>query len=183
MEGKVSLWRLFGVFSKIGAFTIGGGYAMIPVVGREMTDRGWMREDEFEDVVILAQSAPGLLAVNMAIYAGYRLRGTRGSIVATLGAVLPSFLAIILIAGVLANFKDNEVVRRIFQGVRPTVIALILVPAIRLARRGNKTWWMWALTILTIALVAFLKFSPLWIIIAVMALSAGVTLLAEGKKR
>ena len=183
MEGKVSLWRLFGVFSKIGAFTIGGGYAMIPVVGREMTDRGWMSEHEFEDVVVLAQSAPGLLAVNMAIYARYRLRGTRGSIVATLGAVLPSFLAIILIAGVLANFKDNEVVRRIFQGVRPTVIALILVPAIRLARRGNKKWWMWALTILTIALVAFLKFSPLWIIIAVMALSAGVTLLAEGKKR
>lgn len=183
MEDKISLWRLFGVFSKIGAFTIGGGYAMIPVVGREMTGRGWMREDEFEDVVVLAQSAPGLLAVNMAIYAGYRLRGTSGSIVATLGAVLPSFLAILLIAGALANFKDNEVVRRVFQGVRPTVIALILVPAIRLAGRGNTRWWMWALTILTIALVAFLKFSPLWIIIAVMAFGAGITLLAEGKKR
>ena len=94
----VSLWNIFAVFSKIGAFTIGGGYAMIPLIQNELGKRGWISEEELPDIIALAQSAPGILAVNVSIFAGYRLRGVKGSITATIGTVLPSFLMILLIA-------------------------------------------------------------------------------------
>ena len=83
-----SLWKIFLVFAKIGAFTIGGGYAMIPLIRDEMVRRGWMTDEELPDIIALAQSAPGVLAVNMSVFAGYRLRGVKGSIAATLGATL-----------------------------------------------------------------------------------------------
>ena len=174
---QVSLWKMFGVFAKIGAFTIGGGYAMIPVIEREMRVRGWMDESELGDIVVLAQSAPGLLAVNMAIFTGHKLRGLRGSIVATLGAILPSFLIILLIAMVFTNFQDNEIVRRIFRAIRPVAIALILVPAVRMARRGCKTWWAWAIVIGTLVLVTVLHVSPIWIMLVLLVCGAGVSCL------
>ena len=90
-----SLWKIFLVFAKIGAFTIGGGYAMIPLIRDEMVRRGWMTDEELPDIIALAQSAPGVLAVNMSVFAGYRLRGVKGSIAAPLGATLPSFLIIL----------------------------------------------------------------------------------------
>ena len=181
---SVSLIRLFGVFARIGAFTIGGGYAMIPILSREMTDRGWMEEKEVDDLIVLAQSAPGILAVNMAIYTGHRLRGIKGSIVATIGAILPSFLAIIVIAMALSSIKDSEIVRRIFQGVRPAVIALILVPAVRMAERSNgKTWWSWAITAASIFLVAFLNVSPIWIIITIIAGATAIVRIREGRRK
>ena len=96
MKEYASLLEIFGVFAKVGAFTIGGGYAMIPIIQRELSSRGWIGDDELPDIIALAQSAPGVLAVNMSIFAGYRLRGVKGSIAATLGAVLPSFVAILL---------------------------------------------------------------------------------------
>ena len=129
---KISLWQLFAVFAKIGAFTIGGGYAMIPLIQAELGRRGWIGEDELPDIVALSQSAPGVMAVNISIFAGYRLRGIRGSIAATLGSILPSFLIILLIAMVFAGFRDNPVVERIFKGIRPVVIALIAVPMVRM---------------------------------------------------
>ena len=178
---QVSLWKIFGVFAKIGAFTIGGGYAMIPVIEREMRVRGWMEESELGDIVVLAQSAPGLLAVNMAIFTGHKLRGLRGSIVATLGAILPSFLAILLIAMVFTNFRDNDIVRRIFQAIRPVAIALILVPAVRMAQRGCKTWWAWAIVIGTLVLVAVLHVSPIWIMLVLLVCGAGISYLWNKK--
>ena len=98
---KVSLAKIFWVFSKIGAFTIGGGYAMIPLIQHEISRREWLPDDEIDESVILAQSAPGLLAVNMAIFTGYKLRGIKGSIIATLGAILPSFVIILLIVSII----------------------------------------------------------------------------------
>ena len=86
----VSYWQIFLIFAKIGAFTIGGGMAMIPLIQNEIVRRGWMKEEDFPDIIALAQSAPGLLAVNIAIFTGYRLKGTKGSIVATVASVLPS---------------------------------------------------------------------------------------------
>jgi chromate transporter len=83
MEKKVSLWQIFWVFAKIGAFTIGGGYAMIPIIQAEMSRRGWIGDDDLPDIVALSQSAPGVMAVNISIFAGYRLRGIKGSIAAT----------------------------------------------------------------------------------------------------
>ena len=177
---KAGLAQIFGVFCKIGAFTIGGGYVMIPLIEAELSRRGWISEEDMPDIVVLAQSAPGIVAVNMAVFAGYRLRGLKGSIVAALGAVLPSFLAILLIAMAFASFRDNPVVERIFKGIRPVAIGLILVPAWNMAKRSRK-WWGWALTIGSALLVAFLKFSPIYIIIVVIAVAAGFYFAKEAR--
>lgn len=172
---QVSLFKLFTVFLKIGAFTIGGGYAMIPVIENEMNRRGWIAKEDIDDIVVLAQSAPGLLAVNMAIFTGHRLRGMKGSLAATLGSILPSFVIILLIAMVFTNFQDNEIVVRIFTAIRPVSVALILVPAVKMMQRGCKTWWAWLITIATMLLVAFLKVSPIWIILVLVVCAAGIS--------
>ena len=181
MKGRASLLEIFGVFAKIGAFTIGGGYAMIPIIQRELCSRGWIGEDEMPDIVALAQSAPGVLAVNMSIFAGYRLRGVRGSIAATLGSVLPSFVAILVIAMALSSFKDSPVVVRIFKGIRPVVAALIAVPMVNMAIKNNHTWWAWALSAAALVAVAFLKFSPVYVLLVLIVLALAVTLCRERK--
>ena len=179
---KVSLWQIFGVFVKIGAFTIGGGYAMIPVIEAELTRRKWIKEEDFPDIITLAQTAPGLLAVNMAIFSGYRMRGVKGSIVATLGSVLPSFLIILLVAMFFTNFQDNPYVIKIFKGMRPVAIALIAVPMVRMIAKGNHSLWAWALTMASMVAVVFLKVSPIYILLVVIACSLGITYLKEGRK-
>ena len=178
-----SLWQIFRVFAKIGTFTIGGGYAMIPVIEEELKKRGWVDESEIEDVVVLAQSAPGLLAVNMAIFSGYKIRGLKGSIAATIGAVLPSFIIILAIAMVFTSFKENTIIQRIFQGIRPVAVALILVPAYNMARKGNRTWWAWALTFGTAFLVAFLKISVIWILICLLTVTITIEVAREGRHK
>jgi chromate transporter len=175
----VSLWRIFCVFAKIGAFTIGGGYAMIPIIRDELVKRGWLTDEEIPDIIALAQSAPGILAVNMSIFAGYKMRGTKGSIAATLGSILPSFLTILLIAMLFAGYKDNPVVVRIFKGIRPVVVSLIIVPMINMARKGNKTWWAWLISAVTLVAVAFLGFSPIWILLVLIVLAVLSTMLKE----
>ncbi|MBR0110465.1 MAG: chromate transporter [Bacteroidales bacterium] len=182
-KNPASLWQIFGVFSKIGAFTIGGGYAMIPIIEREMLKRQWVAPEEIDDVVVLAQSAPGLLAVNMAIFAGYKIRGIRGSIAATIGAVLPSFIMILLIAIFFTAFRENAIIQRIFQGLRPVAIALILVPAVNMALKSRTKWWAWVLTAATVVAVAFLKVSAVWIILAVLASALGIALIREGRRK
>ena len=178
-----SLWQIMGVFAKIGTFTIGGGYAMIPVIEREMKERGWIEEEEIEDVVVLAQSAPGLLAVNMAIFAGYKIRGLKGSIAATLGAVIPSFVIILLIAMAFTSFKDNVFIQKFFQGLRPVAIALIVVPAVTMARKGCRKWWQWLLMLATLFLVAFLKVSAIWVLLSIMVISIAITMAEEGRRK
>ena len=175
----VSLWRIFCVFAKIGAFTIGGGYAMIPIIRDELVKRGWLTDEELPDIIALAQSAPGVLAVNMSIFAGYKMRGTKGSIAATLGSILPSFLTILLIAILFAGYKDNPVVVRIFKGIRPVVVSLIIVPMINMARKGNKTWWAWLISAVTLVAVAFLGFSPIWILLVLIVLAVLFTMFKE----
>ncbi len=169
MDRNISLWSVFGVFSKIGTFTIGGGYVMLPLIGDEVTRRGWLSAEDYKDVTILAQSAPGILAINIAYYTGYRIRGVKGSVVAALGAALPSFLIILAIAMVFTGFKDNIYVRRFFQGVRPVAVALILSAALDMAKGSDWNWWTAALALGTIFLVAFLSVSPIWIILTVIA--------------
>ena len=182
MTLKASLWQIFGVFAKIGAFTIGGGYAMIPIIEDEMLRRHWIEKEEIEDVVVLAQSAPGILAVNMAIFAGYKLRGTKGSLAATIGAVLPSFFIILLIAMFLTGFKDNPIVMKVFKAVRPVAVALILVPAVRMAKSGCKTWLAWLIMAASLFAVALFRISPIWILLVLIVCSASVYALIEKKK-
>ena len=179
---KASLFDLFIVFAKIGAFTIGGGYAMIPIIEDEMRKRGWIPENEIPDLVVLAQSAPGLLAVNMSIYAGYRIRGVKGSIAATLGAIAPSFIIILLIAMFFSAIKDNPYYIKIFKAVRPVAVALILVPFIRMASK-NRRWWEWFLTIGTAIGVFVLSVSPIIIIASVLVVASWIILAREGRKK
>ena len=179
MEKKVSLWQIFAVFAKIGAFTIGGGYAMIPIIQAEMSRRGWIGDDELPDIVALSQSAPGVMAVNISIFAGYRLRGVKGSIAATLGSILPSFLAILAIAMFFTAFKDNPWVEKAFKGIRPVVISLIAVPMINMAKKACKTWWAWLIAIVSLVLVAFLNVSALYIILCVLVIGFSLTWIRE----
>ena len=184
MEKKpVSLWQIFAVFAKIGAFTIGGGYAMIPIIQDEMSRRGWISEEELPDIVALSQSAPGVMAVNISIFAGYRLRGVKGSIAATLGSITPSFCIILAIAMVFTSFKDNPWVVKAFKGIRPAVIALIAVPMINMAKKCCKAWWAWALTVAALVLVAFLDVSPIYILLCVIAVAFGFTYYKEKWRR
>ena len=179
MEKKVSLWQIFAVFAKIGAFTIGGGYAMIPIIQDEMARRGWISEEELPDIVALSQSAPGVLAVNISIFAGYRLRGVKGSIAATLGSITPSFLMILAIAMLFTAFKDNPWVIKAFKGIRPVVIALIAVPMINMAMKCCKSWWAWLLAVAALVLVAFLNVSPIYILLCVIVVSFSYTYYKE----
>ena len=178
----VPLWQIFLVFVKIGAFTIGGGYAMIPLIQKELEKRGWLSEKELPDIIALAQSAPGVMAVNMSIFAGHKLRGLRGSIVATLGTVLPSFIIILAIAALFTSYGDNPVVIRIFKGIRPVVVSLIAVPMINMARKNNRTWWAWLISILSLVAVAFLKYSPIYVLLVLIILALTFTCLNEKKE-
>ena len=152
---------------------------MIPLIRQEIVKKGWLSDDELPDIIALAQSAPGILAVNMSIFAGYKMRGLKGSVAATLGSVIPSFIIILLIAMLFTGYQDNPVVVRIFKGIRPVVVSLILVPMINMARKGNKTWWAWVISALTLFLVAFMKFSPIYILLVLIVTAICFTLIKE----
>lgn len=158
---------LFWIFAKIGAFTLGGGYAMLPLIEREIVDnKKWIDRPEFLDLVAIAQSAPGILAVNMAIFVGYKIKGTLGSVVATLGAVLPSFIIILLIALCVRGYKDNPVVARVFKGIRPAVVALIAVPVVNMGRTVCKSWAAWLIPAVVALGVWKAGVSPVGIVLA-----------------
>lgn len=160
--------QIFTSFAKIGAFTIGGGYAMIPLIQREVVDKKkWIDEQDFMDVLAISQSSPGLLAVNISIFLGYRLRGTKGSVVATLGSILPSFMIILLIAMFFAGYRDNPAVIKVFKGIRPVVVALIAVPVVNMAIKSKLNIYTGLLAIVTACLILFLKVSPVYILLTV----------------
>ena len=160
-------WQMFITFVRIGAFTIGGGYAMIPLIQREVVQvRKWMSPKEFIDMLALAQSAPGVIAINTAIFIGYKLKGVRGSIVTALGCALPSFVIILLIAMVFTNFKDNPVVERIFKGIRPAVVALIAAPLYNMAKAAGVTWKTIFIPLIAALLIWGLNISPVWVVVA-----------------
>ena len=141
-------WNLFSTFFKIGMFTFGGGWAMISIVQREVVEHHrWLTNDEFLDLITVTQSLPGILAVNMSVVIGDRLGKFKGSLCAALGTILPSFLIILAIAIFLTpeTIKNNDVLNRIFMGIRPAVVALILVPVVttaKAAKIGWKTVWI-----------------------------------------
>ena len=158
--------QLFTIFFKIGAFTIGGGYAMIPLIEAEIvTKKGWVTKEDFLDLLAIAQSAPGVFAVNIAIFIGYRLRGVRGCLVTALGAILPSFLIILCIALFFLRFKENPTVEAIFRGIRPAVVALIAAPTFNLAKAAKINRYTIWIPIISALLIWLLGFSPIWIIL------------------
>lgn len=132
-------FHLFWTYFKIGTFTLGGGYAMLPLIQREVVDtRGWLDEEEYLNMIALAQAAPGLIAVNSAIFIGWRIGGWRGVCGAVLGAVLPSFLIILAIATVFSEWKELPAVEAAFKGIRPAVVALIAAPLFKMAKTALK---------------------------------------------
>lgn len=162
-----SLLKLFATFFRIGLFTFGGGYAMIPLIEHDVVEKnGWLRKDEFLDLLAVAQSAPGVFAVNMAVFVGYKLRGKRGALAASFGCVLPSVVIILLIALFFRRFRHIEVVNNIFMGIRPVVVALIAVPVFNVARSAKLGWSTVWIPVVAAFLIVALGVSPIYVIIA-----------------
>lgn len=135
--------KLFTSFFRIGAFTFGGGWAMISLIEKEIVDKnGWIEREEFLDLLAVAQSLPGILAVNIAVAVGDKLKGMKGAVAAALGTILPSFMIILAIAIFLTPdlIKNNETLSAIFKGIRPAVVALIIAPVISSAKSAGIGW-------------------------------------------
>lgn len=158
---------LFWSFFKIGTFTIGGGYAMLPLMQREVVDRhGWMDETSFLDNVALAQAMPGVFAVNMAVLTGQRLRGWRGATAAVVGNILMPIVFILLLAMFFRAFRDNPVVERIFLGLRPCVVALIAAPVFNLARKMKLGWRDVWIPVVCSLLIWLIGMNPIIVVLA-----------------
>lgn len=158
---------IFSTFSKIGAFTIGGGYAMLPLIQKEVVEKkGWLSKEDFLDVLAISQSAPGVFAINISIFIGERLKGFKGSVVAALGSALPSFVIILLIAMFFSSFRDNEVINSIFMGIRPAVVALIVVPLISMSKAVNMNKYTSFIPAVTLLLIVVFGISPIYLILA-----------------
>ncbi len=175
--------EIFSTFAKIGAFTIGGGYAMIPIIQREVVEKKrWIGEEEFLDILAISQSAPGILAVNISIFLGYKLRGFKGSVVATLGSALPSFTIILAIAIFFTGYQENPTVVKIFKGIRPAVVALIAVPVINLAKKSKLNVYRAFFALTTALLIALLKISPLYILLVTAIIFIALLIFREKRK-
>lgn len=169
-------WQLFWTYLKIGTFTLGGGYAMIPLIQREVVDRQhWIDEEEFLNMIALAQAAPGIIAINSAIFVGYRIYGWRGLIATVLGATLPSFCIILAIAIVFSDFRDQPAVEAVFKGIRPTVVALIAAPLIKMARAAKISWATAVIPIAAALLIWLAHVNPVFIILGTIILTLIVT--------
>lgn len=177
-----SLPNIFLSFFKIGLFTFGGGYAMLPLIEQELIVRHkWIERKEFLDLLTLAQSVPGPIAVNTSVFVGYKVRGLKGAAAALLGTVLPSFVIILAIALFFADIRHNPYVDAAFKGMRPAVVALILWPVITLARGLH---WSMYLVIAAAALAVWrLGWSPIWVLAAAATIGILWELTITGKMK
>ena len=177
-------FQLFWTYLKIGTFTLGGGYAMLPLIQREVVDRqGWIDEEEFLNMIALAQAAPGLIAVNSAIFIGWRIGGWRGVAGAVLGAVLPSFLIILAIATVFAEWKEQPAVEAAFKGIRPAVVALIAAPLVKMARAAKISWLALLIPIAAALLIWLGHVNPVWVIFATIIITLIIVDIVERRRK
>ncbi len=159
------LLKLFTTFFKIGLFSFGGGFAMIPLMQREVIEKNrWIDEKDFLEMLVLAQSTPGPIAVNTAVFVGYKTAGVMGAVMATLGTILPSFIVILLLAMFFAEVRNNQYVDAAFKAMRPAVVALIVAPLMGLVK-GMK-WYLIAVAAAVAVAVWYLGFSPMYLIAA-----------------
>ncbi|MFN2351344.1 MAG: chromate transporter [Kiritimatiellia bacterium] len=170
-SGRTSLWHLFSAFFRVGLFTFGGGYAMLPMLEREVIERhGWVSHPEVNDIYALAQSVPGVIAINTATFIGHRRAGLPGAVAATAGIMGPSVIIIILIALAFEHAMASSVVAHALTGVRAAVAGLIAAVALRIMRRTCRKPWDWALA----ALAGVLVLVPV-INVALVILGAALT--------
>ena len=176
--------QLFYTFFKIGACTLGGGYAMLSMVEKAVVDKKkWIASDEFWDMIAIIQSLPGVFAVNTALYVGHKIDGRKGAIAAMLGAIIPSIVIILLLATVFREYRDLPVVERIFKGIRPCVVALILAPSLRMIKSAKITWKTAIIPIATVLLIWLCKISPAIVILAAIAGSLVYALVMQKKAK
>lgn len=161
------LFDLFWTFCKIGALTFGGGYAMLPLIKREIVEnKKWSTEKEILDYYAVGQCTPGVIAVNTATFIGYKLRGIIGGIVATLGVIFPSIVIILIIATFLQNFADLAIVQSAFAGIRVAVVALIITTVVKLIKSSIKDYLGVIIAIIAFVISAFIGLSPVYVVIA-----------------
>ena len=162
------LLEIFAVFFKIGLFTIGGGYAMLPIIQKEVVEtKGWMDDEEFLDAISLTNSLPGPLAINAATFVGYRVCKVKGALAAVLGAASPSVIIILAVAVIFSNLTEYPMVQYIFDGIRPAVVALILYAVIKLAKSAKvKEYFNWLIALAALAAIAVLGLHPIVVVIA-----------------
>jgi len=157
---------------------------MLPLIQREVVDRkGWIDEQEFLNMIALAQAAPGLIAVNSAIFIGWRVGGWKGVCGAVLGAVLPSFVIILLIAMVFADWKELPAVEAAFKGIRPAVVALIAAPLFKLAKSAKISWLTALIPIAAALLIWLLGVNPVWVIVATIVITLIVVDIVERRRK
>lgn len=159
--------QLFLAFAKIGTFTIGGGYAMLPLIEREIVEnKKWISKSDFIDMLAVSQSLPGLYTVNISIMTGHRLKGYKGSIVATLGSIIPSFVTILLIAVFFRHYSENPYIAKAFRAIRPAVVALIAVPVFTVAQSVGINSRTIIIPLSAALLIWIWGISPIWIVLA-----------------
>ena len=160
--------EIFAVFFKIGLFTIGGGYAMLPIIQKEVVEtKGWMDEDEFLDAFSLTNSLPGPLAINAATFVDYRVCGVKGALAAVMGAASPSVIIILAVAMVFSNLTEYPAVQYVFNGIRPAVVALILYAVIKLAKSAKITeYFNWLIALAAVIAIAVFGLHPIIVIVA-----------------
>lgn len=163
---KKKLWQLFITFFKIGAFTFGGGYAMIPLIQREVVqNKKWITDEDILDIIAIAESTPGPIAINSATFIGFKVCGFFGAFCATLGVVLPSFVIIVVISGILREFKDAPAVRYAFQGIRAGVLALLIKALHSMFKKAPKNAVSYIIMGAAFILAAVFKVNVLFVIL------------------
>lgn len=159
------LLELFWSFFKVGLFTFGGGYAMIPLLQAELIERKkWLTEDEIMNYYSIGQCTPGIIAVNVSTFTGYKLKGITGALVATAGIIAPSLIIIMTLANILNIFFDNPYVVHAFTGIRVVVIALMLDVVLGMWKKNIKDKYQWLIFVLAITVMIFLSLSPVWVV-------------------
>ncbi len=160
------LFEMFFCFFKIGAFTFGGGYAMIPLIEKEFVDnKGWISKDDFVDIIVLSQSLPGALAINSSLFVGYKIFGVIGAIIALLGVVIPSFFIIIVISMLFVKFRNNPIVVQGFNGIKAAVPMLVLFAIISLSKSLKKNIPTLLIMVISIFLLLYFNLHPILLIL------------------
>ncbi|MBI9010227.1 MAG: chromate transporter [Tenericutes bacterium] len=175
--------ELFVAFFKIGLFTIGGGYAMLPMLRKEVVEKHkWASDEEMMDYFAIGQSTPGIIAINTATFIGHKKKGVLGALFATLGMVSPSWIIIIAIAAFYNEFASNIYVEKAFAGIRVVVVALILNAVIRMGKKSIKNWYSIVIFFVAFVLVALVSISAIYIILAASVLGILIHSFREGAK-
>ena len=163
---RTSLWQLFVTFFKTGLFTFGGGYAMISILEEELVSKKkWITNADMLDMLVIAESTPGVIAVNTATSVGFRVRGVLGAIIATLGVVLPSFLIITALTFFIKEFSDNVWYQAAFTGIQACVTILVINAFVKLAKQIERTWFSIVLLLASFAVAVFTDFDVIFIIL------------------